>query len=329
MDSIISPLISIIVPVFNAKDYISNCIRSILCQSYANFELILVDDGSTDGSGELCDFWSKRDGRIKSIHQRNSGQSAGRNKGLSLACGEYILFVDSDDYISPCLLQSALSKMIMTDSEVCIFKHALVSEDGGDPYPYPEDKKFPSDSISDGHLAVEYLISQKIHCYAWIRLVRSELYKRIGFFFPEGRLMEDMSTTLRVLGEAKRVCYIQRVFYYYRQRKASTVGIWKHQLTVDAIAALDEWYEYIVDRYPDLRVKLLNYDIKFTIYCWVSEPKIDPTQAVHRKELERRLRNRVAMLGIRNLSTSNMIKLLALNTRTINILTDIYKKLKS
>lgn len=121
-------MISIIIPVYNVKPYLKRCVDSILTQTYKDFELILVDDGSTDGCGVICDDYKKVDSRIRVIHQVNGGLSAARNTGLDSAVGEYILIVDSDDYISPILLEKCLQAIDGYD--LVAFSYQNVDEDG-------------------------------------------------------------------------------------------------------------------------------------------------------------------------------------------------------
>ncbi len=122
--------VSIIVPVYNVKNYLSKCIDSIISQTYTNIEVILVDDGSTDGSGNICDLYASKDKRIKAVHITNSGPSAARNCGIRAAMGDYILFVDGDDYISSTLVSETLKKAIENDADIVMFDADYVDELG-------------------------------------------------------------------------------------------------------------------------------------------------------------------------------------------------------
>ena len=119
------PLISIIVPVYNVKNYLEKCLQSICGQTYKNLEIILIDDGSSDGSGELCDLFAQRDGRIKVIHQANAGQSAARNRGLAVAQGEFLGFVDSDDWIEPDMYEFLYHLLKANGADISICSHYI------------------------------------------------------------------------------------------------------------------------------------------------------------------------------------------------------------
>ena len=120
--------VSIVVPVYNAKNYIKRCIESLVCQTYHNLEIILVDDGSSDGSEKICDEYAKEDDRIKVIHKKNSGVSDSRNAGIEAADGDYILFVDSDDYINENTVEDNLKTAIEKNADIVIFcfKYSLL-----------------------------------------------------------------------------------------------------------------------------------------------------------------------------------------------------------
>ena len=125
-----NPLISFIIPVYNVEKYLAQCIESVLVQSHDNIEIILVDDGSTDKSGEICDNFSKTDNRVRVIHQENRGASAARNAGLGIAKGNYIAFIDSDDYVSPSMAEKLLDAISKTDSDLAMCNFAYTDELG-------------------------------------------------------------------------------------------------------------------------------------------------------------------------------------------------------
>ena len=124
------PIISIIVPVFNVGKYLEKCIASIVGQTYTNLEIILIDDGSTDNSSQICDAWAERDSRIRVIHQKNSGVAAVRNKGLQAATGEYIGFVDSDDWITDTMYQDMMDGILLTNADAAFTGFNRVLENG-------------------------------------------------------------------------------------------------------------------------------------------------------------------------------------------------------
>ena len=125
-----NPLISFIIPVYNVEKYLAECIESVLCQSYANIEIILVDDGSTDKSADICDKYSEKYDRIHVIHKKNGGASSARNEGLCIAQGSYVAFVDSDDFISPVMAEKLIAAINETDSDLAMCSFAYTDESG-------------------------------------------------------------------------------------------------------------------------------------------------------------------------------------------------------
>lgn len=201
-------LISVIVPVYNVESYVAECIESIQNQTYMNLEIILVDDGSKDMSGDICDQYAAYDERIKVIHQENGGLSAARNTGIEAANGDYISFVDSDDYIGLTLFEDMLQ--LLKEYDLDIIEFTAFRDKSGDII----------EGCNDGQLEIyskEDALRLAMHdCFvaAW-----SKLYKRsaIGDVrFPVGRKFEDTATSYLYVANANRVGHINRCYYYYR-----------------------------------------------------------------------------------------------------------------
>ncbi len=211
-------MISVIVPVYKVEQYLSACVDSILAQSYKDFELILVDDGSPDRCGEICDTYAKQDPRVRVIHQENQGLSGARNSGMDAARGDYITFVDSDDLVSSEYLLKLVSILVETGSEVsCVRKHEFV------------DNLAPETSICSspgsetivtivGREAVKlvYQGSHEVDISACAKLYQREMIAQ--YRFPVGKLHEDQAFVPIILYRACSVSYINTVCYYYRNR---------------------------------------------------------------------------------------------------------------
>lgn len=200
-------LISVIVPVYNVESYVAKCIESIQNQSYQHLEIILVDDGSTDDSGDICDQYAAYDDRIKVIHQENGGLSAARNTGIEAANGDYIAFVDSDDYIAPNMYEDMLH--ILKDNDLDILECTAFRDKNGTIIEGCNDGKL---EIFDKDDALR-LAMHDCFVAAW-----SKLYKRsaIGDVrFPIGRKFEDTATSYLYVANSKRVGHINRCYYYY------------------------------------------------------------------------------------------------------------------
>ncbi|MEQ8154210.1 MAG: glycosyltransferase family 2 protein [Clostridiaceae bacterium] len=216
-----NPLISVIIPIYNVEPYLRRCINSVLNQTYNNLEIILVDDGSPDNCGIICDEYAKNHDRIKVIHKRNGGLSDARNAGLNIASGKYIGFIDSDDWVSNIYLQKLydLISNHNSDISVCNFVKAY-------------DEK---DLLSNNHCIELYeynnieALNQYFNKYyiqmvvSWGKLYKTALFKDIGF--PVGRIHEDEFTTHKLLYKANKVVFTTESLYYYWQRQDSITGV--------------------------------------------------------------------------------------------------------
>ena len=205
-------MISVIMPVFNTKQYLEQAIESVLYQTYQDWELILVDDGSSDGSGEMCDYYVKKDCRICVIHQENKGLSGARNTGMKQASGEFIQFLDSDDWLYPETLRTAYEVAITSGSDMVIFDMQY----DGEGFSWHEKSTIP-DGIYDSEVILEKLAKPSIPPYACNKFCRRSLYD--GVFFPEREKWEDVATTFYPVSRAKKIAVLGKPLYHYRQRK--------------------------------------------------------------------------------------------------------------
>lgn len=211
--------VSIIVPVYNVEDQIDRCVESLIEQTYPAIEIILVDDGSKDSSGTKCDEWAAKDFRIKVIHQPNKGLSGARNSGLDIASGDYILFVDSDDYLTTDATEKLLTQLRRLNADVMSCGFASVYD--GD---VPE-SRFTSErpAIWSGHESIiQMMRTNNICTVAWNKLYKASLWEDVRF--PEGRLHEDEATTYKILYKAKLVGYMPECLYKYYQRPGSLMN---------------------------------------------------------------------------------------------------------
>lgn len=193
-------MISVIVPVYNVEAYLRQCLDSIVNQTYRDLEIIVIDDGSTDSSGIICDSYS--DQRIRVLHTDNRGLSAARNVGLDEAIGEYITFVDSDDWI-----------------ESNIFEQAIAEIGSADILCFGCDRHSANSGTYSGHEALCKLINGEISGAAWGKLYKKDCFKTISF--PEKREHEEVATSYKLMIQAKTVISIDECGYHYRQREGS------------------------------------------------------------------------------------------------------------
>ena len=215
--------LSIIVPAYNVVAFLKKCVDSLLAQDLSpeDYEIVLVDDGSTDGSGALCDTLAAEHGNIRVIHQRNRGLSGARNAGIPTASGDYILFVDSDDYLCPNVLGTLVGLMESKDLDILRFNYRNVNMDGEvfEPNKYVKPFVDYSDVVCDG----ETFLNERLGfaCYAWQFLVKASLLQQPENGFKEGIYFEDVEWTPRILLQARQVASTDTVVYNYLFRTGS------------------------------------------------------------------------------------------------------------
>lgn len=238
-------LVSIIVPVYNVAQYLDRCLNSLIGQTYPHIEILLIDDGSTDGSGALCDRWQERDGRIRVFHKANGGLSDARNHGLAHASGDYICFIDSDDWCDPGFVEVLLCALKETDSDVAECDHLCTdgSEPGDNRQPPYERSVYDGDECFLRFLTTEFLV-----------IVCNKLYRRsilTDRMFRVGVYHEDEFWTYKIFSSIRRACRVRYTGYYYYQRHDSIVHTKpsRKRLT-DAFDAAKERMDFIERRYP-------------------------------------------------------------------------------
>ena len=216
-------LVSVVVPIYNVRDYLEECLDSIISQSYRNMEIILVDDGSTDGSSELCDIMQKKDDRIRVIHKNNGGLSDARNTGLKNSTGEYVIFIDSDDTIKKTMLKKMVEAIEKNNADIaaCAFKTFTETRDNDN----DNDLDCNCRNICcEGSEVVKSLYQgryQNIAFVAWNKLYRRRLFIDYNIIYPVGRLYEDTFTTYKLLYNSKKVVLLTNPLYNYRIRSGS------------------------------------------------------------------------------------------------------------
>ena len=215
-----SPLVSVIVPVYNVKPYLAQCIESLICQSLKNIEIILVDDGSTDGSGELCDMW-KSDPRVRVLHKKNEGLSQARNDGIDMACAEYIMFVDGDDWVEPEFCEIPYRIAVKEQADIVCFCYSNYQR-GRKPIkvkPYENEGWLSeADALSN---EIKEQIWKKISVVAWNKLYRIKMFHEIRY--PVGRVYEDLATTHKLLHMAGRVWLVSCSLYNHRKKRPGSI----------------------------------------------------------------------------------------------------------
>ena len=251
-------LISVIVPVYKVEAYLDRCVQSIVDQTYQIFEIILVDDGSPDNCGAMCDAWAEKDNRIRVIHQKNAGSAKARNAGLDIANGQYIGFVDSDDYIHPEMYQYLYR--ILHETESCIAECGYYPTEGN---------VFPSEEIADEirTFNTEEALRENIRDQICRQLLWNKLYIRgaIGDLrMVEGKVIDDEFFTYRVLAQANKIVVGGRKMYAYRQQDNSIMHQRYSLKRLGSVEARLERYLFLQKCFPDL---LLEAGINLQFTC--------------------------------------------------------------
>lgn len=236
-------LVSVIVPIYMVQDYLGKCVKSIVNQTYNNLEIILVDDGSKDDCGKMCDDYADQDERIKVIHKKNGGLSDARNAGIDLARGEYFVFIDSDDYIHPQMIEFLMKPIAEGQADMSVCEYANVREDEETSISAIENADTVIiDSPDDkGH----YFLSESsyvVFTVAWNKLYPRKYFDKVRY--PKGKIHEDEFTTYKLLEKADKVAFISTPMYYYVQRGDSIMGEGFNIKSLDRLEALDERIHY-------------------------------------------------------------------------------------
>lgn len=244
--------VSVVIPVFKVENYLRKCLDSICGQSLRNIEIICIDDGSPDESGKICDEYAKRDKRITVIHQENAGLSEARNKGISVANGKYIAFVDSDDWVHPNFLEALY--------RLCEDNNCTIAECGLQKFSSEDElvqENYLSAQIITGKDAVHgrFELDGWRHGVTWNKLYRRELFDDV--LFPKGKQHEDEYTTYKLLWKANKYALSENSLYYYRQRPDSIMGQKFSEKFLDVIGAYEERSYFFKDKDKELYHKSL------------------------------------------------------------------------
>lgn len=279
--------ISIIVPVYNVKKYLSRCVDSILAQTLHDFELILIDDGSTDSSGKICDEYAAKDSRIRVMHQENQGQAAARNRALDIAQGEYIGFVDSDDYIHPQMYEVLMRHARKHDADISVCGYELVTQGG-------VLKTLQNDACTqwNGKEFLTHCLLNHVDKKPWV--LWDKIFRRSCFAslrMPEGRINEDNAVVYKTLYEAECVVDCSEELYYYFQHDQSTVNQRFAKKHLDWLIVLEEMLAYFAEKKDDVLLDKINRSYLFALEDLYQKAK----EHLHDRETEKELLGKLRM----------------------------------
>lgn len=233
-----SAVISMIVPVYQVEKYIAQCIESVLNQTFCDFELILVDDGSKDDSGKICDSYATKDNRVTVIHTENKGAASARNTGLDHSQGKYIMFLDGDDYLSEQMIEKMYRDITAHQCDISVCDFLNLTEDGNNFVVHTKDE------IVDGRTVLEVRKNERNHglwTVVWNKIYRREVLEKVRF--PEGKYFEDEYFCTELYPKVKRIHVMEDVLCYHRVLSTSTMNTQKTENYIDLLEALQKRLE--------------------------------------------------------------------------------------
>lgn len=284
------PLISVIVPVYKVEPYLDRCIRSLVGQTYENLEILLVDDGSPDRCGEICDGWAEKDSRIRVLHKKNGGLSDARNAGMAAATGTLIGFVDSDDWVEPDMFQLLHARLTESDSDIAACGIVLDFEDGAS----SRMLTMAGDAVLDTRESLMALIdNSRLQQPVCNKLYKREQIKDIPF--PVGKCHEDNFWTYQAIARAKRVCVFDTPCYHYLQHGGSIMGSKFSLKRLDALEAELEMLAFLRECYPDLA----NFGVAeaYMLYIGLMQGGLRSLKGTELEILRKKTRNAVLQTG--------------------------------
>lgn len=249
---------SVIVPVYKVEQYLRPCIDSILGQTYKDFELILVDDGSPDACPQICDEYAEKYENVRCIHQKNGGQSCARNTGLSAASGEYIMFIDSDDYLANSNVLGLLAEKTTDNPDIVHYKNMEWLEADGSVKDCSFDFNISTDGKSLDEIYCELIDKDSYYNSAWSKIIRREVLVENKIEFIPGLLGEDNEWYYNVVLAAKNVVLVDEPLYVYRRRESSTTTSLTEKNLSDQLFVIAKWDEIIKREVDNSHIKVVR-----------------------------------------------------------------------
>lgn len=321
------PTVSVVVPVYNVRNYVKRAVKSVCEQSYKKLEIIIIDDGSTDGSEKICKSIAEKDTRIKYFRTKNMGLSHARNMGINVAIGKYLYFMDSDDYIEKEVIKRCLETIEIEGVDVALIKQKQISAiNQRKRNPYPLMDKI-SEVISNIN-AVQLLYEDKLSVTSWSYMTYKRLYTDNELFFEEGRLHEDLGVTPQIFYLSKSVSIVSGNYtsYHYYERKGSIMSVLKEKNILDNNYMLDKNKYFFSDKnsriLKTIEKKALRYNIELLL-------NINPLDLRKNKEIYYYIRDKISCIDILkyNLGVKLLFKYLISRMPFLKIITfNIFRK---
>ena len=303
-------LISIVVPVYKVEKYIKRCVDSILNQTYRNIEILLIDDESPDNSGAICDKLASTDKRIRVIHQKNTGVSGARNTGIRLARGDYLAFVDSDDWIDKEMISVLYNLMQKYNTPVSACGIEMVSEKGH--VAYFSDNINETIVFNKNQALNELLDDIKLRNVCYNKLYKHELFE--GVEFPVGKIFEDLAIMYRIIEKCEKVVYTGKPLYCYYRSEGSLLRSIDSITRFDKVTACMERAKYFRKHYPDLFRKASWLYVKSALVVLANTSSTDNKLLKVRRKTRKNLlvwikKNRYVLLPLKESVSCQLLKL--------------------
>lgn len=314
------PCISVVIPVYQTQPYLTACLNSVVGQTYPNLEILLVNDGSTDGSGAVCDAYAARDARVRVIHQDHQGPSGARNAAMDVATGEFITFVDSDDMLEPDVLDALYTALLRTGADVaacgtvlcdvkgdCLSRHAVSEE-----------------RLYRGEEQLRCLLTETVIGTApWGKLYRRELFQTVRF--PVGKYHEDVFIAHEVLHRSALTVVCPRTGYWYRQVPTSIMHAPFESHHLDAVEGARVRLRFIQQHYP----RLAGYARSALVYaaarCYVRMIEWNYTDPAAKRQLKRELQRGAAVFYVKSPCSLSTKLFVAVATVSMSLAGRLYR----
>lgn len=301
------PLISVIVPVFNGAEHILTCLDSISRQTYRNFEVCVIDDGSTDDTLSMCKNWVLSDKRFCVFHQENKGPSAARNFGIENSQGEYLYFADSDDWLEPDFLRQMIACSLSTGSQVVFTQYNLISGNTGEYVYNGRNIPYPLESSISNTETLKLLLPDILPSFAWSFIAKRNLFffpERINF--PDYNLREDQAILYKLVSRSPKIGFVHQKLYNYVVNDNSLLGLRSESFEMfdSCVRLADERQEYMDSNRPDLHILTTNTNMQlyFTAYRILERKKSSFRDLnYHEKMIRNRIlncRNEIGFIGL-------------------------------
>lgn len=275
------PMISIIIPVYNVRPYLRCCVDSVISQTYYNLEIILVDDGSTDGSGKICDEYAEKDKRIHVIHKKNGGLSDARNVGIKASTADYIIFIDSDDYIMKQYVKHLARILFKNNADIAICGYYSEKKDKF----YNIKKHYKQIQCFDSKMMLHNWHGKykDVETISWNKLYKKVLFIENNIYYPVGYFNEDAQTTHLLVDKAIKIVMTNEKLYFYRKRKNSIMNVISYKNIHDCIYAQELRLKFFeVNKYQEAYERLLIKYQKYLMltYCIIQSKELEKCKKV-------------------------------------------------